>query len=62
MLPMIIGAAVSALQNKNAQNQATAQSLGQNLGNTQSREQNWDNINDDELQRMTPQNEGFGGF
>lgn len=62
MLPMIIGAAVSALQNKNAQNQATAQSLGQNLGNAQSSEQNWDTINDDELQRMTPQNEGFGGF
>lgn len=62
MVPMIIGAAVSALQNKNAQNQATAQSLGQNLGNTQSSEPNWENINDDELQRMTPQNEGFGGF
>ena len=62
MVPMIIGAAVSALQNKNAQNQATAQSLGQNLGNVQSSEPNWDNINDDELQRMTPQNEGFGGF
>lgn len=62
MIPMVVGAAVNALEKKNAQNQQTAQSLGQNLGGMQSGQQNWDTLNDDELQRMTPQNDGFGGF